>query len=49
MQKLRQRPVMPFLLDGSAVVTAWLLALSLPTLAPWWLFFLGTLFAIVVA
>ena len=47
--KLRQRPVMPFLLDGSAVVTAWLLALSLPPLAPWWLVVVGTLFAIVVA
>ncbi len=33
----------------SAIVTAWLLALSLPTLAPWWLVVTGTLFAIVVA
>lgn len=47
--RLRSRPVMPFLLDGSALVTAWLLALSLPPLAPWWLIVVGTLFAIVVA
>lgn len=47
--RLRQRPVLPFLMDGSAVVTAWLLALALPPLAPWWLVVVGTLFAIVVA
>jgi electron transport complex protein RnfD len=40
---------MPFLTDLSAIVTAWLLALSLPSLAPWWLIITGTLFAIVVA
>jgi electron transport complex protein RnfD len=40
--RLRSRPVMPFLLDGSAMVTAWLLALSLPPLAPWWLIVVGT-------
>ncbi len=49
MLKLRARPVLPFLLDGSALVTAWLLALALPPLAPWWLVVVGTLFAIVVA
>lgn len=45
----RNRPITPFLADGSALVTAWLLALSLPPLAPWWLIVVGTLFAIVVA
>ena len=49
MLKLRRRPVMPFLLDGSALVTAWLLALALPSLAPWWLIVVGTLFAIDIA
>ncbi|MFA6180307.1 MAG: electron transport complex subunit RsxD [Candidatus Methylopumilus sp.] len=49
MLKLRDRPIMPFLMDGSALVTAWLLALALPPLAPWWLVVVGTLFAIVVA
>ena len=49
MLKIRQRPVQPFLMDLSAVVTAWLLALSLPPLAPWWLVVVGVFFAIVVA
>lgn len=44
--KLRNYPVKPFLADGSAVVTAWLLALSLPPLAPWWLTLVGMVFAI---
>ncbi len=47
--KLRRYPIKPNLLDGSAVVTAWLLALSLPPLAPWWLTLVGVLFAIGVA
>ncbi len=47
--KIRQRPIKPYLSDLSAVVTAWLLALALPPLAPWWLVVVGTLFAIVVA
>jgi electron transport complex protein RnfD len=49
MLKARGYPVQPFLMDLSALVTAWLLALSLPSLAPWWLIVSGTLFAIVVA
>lgn len=49
MLKLRERPVRPFVTDGSALVTAWLLALALPPLAPWWLIVLGTAIAIVVA
>ncbi len=49
MLKLRGRPIMPFLSDNSALVTAWLLALALPPLAPWWLVVVGTLFAIVIA
>ncbi len=49
MLRLRGFPIRPFLLDGSALVTAWLLALSMPPLAPWWLIVLATLFAIVVA
>ncbi len=47
--KIRQRPIQPYLMDMSAVVTAWLLALALPALAPWWLVVVGTFFAIVVA
>src|SRR5512139_1613831 len=49
MLKARGYPLKPFLTDLSAIVTAWLLALSLPSLAPWWLFVTGTVFAIVVA
>lgn len=49
MLKARGFPIKPFLMDLSAIVTAWLLALSLPSLAPWWLVITGTLFAIVVA
>jgi len=49
MLKARGYPAKPFLIDLSAIVTAWLLALSLPSLAPWWLIVTGTLFAIVVA
>lgn len=47
--KIRQRPIRPYLSDLSAVVTAWLLALALPPLAPWWLVVVGTFFAIVIA
>ena len=47
--RLRQRPIAPALSDLSAVVTAWLIALSFPPMAPWWLIVTGTLFAIVVA
>jgi electron transport complex protein RnfD len=49
MLQLRNYPVKHFLTDGSAILTAWLLALSIPPLAPWWLIVVGTAFAIVVA
>ncbi len=49
MLKLRNQPVAPFLADGSALVTAWLLALALPATSPWWLTVVATLFAIVIA
>ena len=49
MLKIRKRPIQPFLMDYSAVVTAWLLALAIPPLSPWWVIVVGTLFAIVVA
>ncbi|SFP25261.1 electron transport complex protein RnfD [Pseudomonas sp. NFPP07] len=35
--RLRQWPLRPFLGDGSALVSATLLALALPTYCPWWL------------
>ncbi len=49
MLKLRKRPVLPFLYDGSALVTAVLLAISIPSIAPWWIIFIGVAFAIVIA
>lgn len=47
MLKLRGRPVSFFLKDGSALVTAVLLALALPPYAPWWLSLIATAFALV--
>ncbi|MFW5447268.1 MAG: electron transport complex subunit RsxD [Methylophagaceae bacterium] len=49
MLKLRNRSLKPFLTDGSAIVTAVLLAIALPPLAPWWLVTIGILFAIIFA
>ena len=43
MLHLRKLPIKPYLLDGSALVTAWLLALSMPPLAPWWLIVIASL------
>lgn len=44
-----QKPVRFFVFDFSALVSALLLALALPPLAPWWLAVVGMFFAIVVA
>jgi len=49
MLRIQGRPLALFLSDGSAIVTAWLIALTFPPLAPWWLVVIGTVFAIVVA
>jgi electron transport complex protein RnfD len=49
MLKLRQRPIEPFLLDYSAILTAWLLAVAMPAFSPWWLIAVAMLFAIVLA
>ncbi|HEX7028387.1 MAG TPA: RnfABCDGE type electron transport complex subunit D, partial [Gammaproteobacteria bacterium] len=46
---IRKRPVFSTLKDNSALVSAWLLALALPPLAPWWLTVLGAAFAIIFA
>lgn len=47
--RLRHSAVKPVLADNSALLTALLLGISLPPLAPWWLIVLGTLFAILIA
>ncbi|MGI2258355.1 electron transport complex subunit RsxD [Shewanella sp. GXUN23E] len=46
--KLRKRSVSYAISDYSAVLTALLLGIAIPPLAPWWLIIIGTLFAIVV-
>jgi electron transport complex protein RnfD len=45
---LRKRPVASTLTDSSAILTAVLLALAIPPLAPWWLTVLGAAFAIIL-
>jgi len=46
---LRRRPISPALLDGSALVTAILLAITIPPYSAWWLILVGTLAALVFA
>jgi len=46
---IRGKPAGIFLTDGSALLTAILLALALPPLIPWWVIVTGCLFAIVFA
>ncbi len=46
---LRQRSVLSALFDGTALVTASLLALALPALVPWWVVVIGTVAAIGIA
>jgi len=46
---LRDKNVKTFLFDGSAVLTAILLALAIPPSVPWWIPVIGSFFAIVVA
>jgi electron transport complex protein RnfD len=42
------KPVPPSLGDGSALITGWLLAMTLPPWAPWWIAVVGAFFAVVV-
>jgi electron transport complex protein RnfD len=49
MLAIRRKPVWLMVSDGSALVTAWLIALTFPSIGPWWLVVAGTLLAIVVA
>ncbi|WP_158133999.1 electron transport complex subunit RsxD [Vibrio navarrensis] len=46
---LRKRSPARALRDNSALVTAWLLAVAIPPLAPWWIIAIGLVFAIVIA
>ncbi|PUA29383.1 MAG: electron transport complex subunit RsxD [Cellvibrio sp. 79] len=47
--KLRQRPVMFYLADCSALVTGILIGVSLPAYCPWWLIVSASFIAIVLA
>ncbi|AHJ74099.1 electron transport complex subunit RsxD [Kosakonia sacchari] len=47
--KLRKQNVSAILADNSALVTGLLLAISIPSFAPWWMVVLGTVFAVVIA
>lgn len=49
MVKMRGRDAVATLKDGSALVTALLLAIALPPLAPWWLGVVGIVFAMIFA
>lgn len=45
--KIRKRPITPAIGDGSAALTGILLALSIPSIAPWWIIVVGVAFAII--
>lgn len=47
--KLRKLPLGKTLGDNSALLTAVLLAISIPPLAPWWLVVIGTVFAVAIS
>lgn len=42
------KPIKPFVFDGSAILTGWLLAMTLPPWSPWWIAVIGAVLAIVV-
>lgn len=46
--RVRRLPAAKSLLDGSAILTGWLLAMSLPPWAPWWIGVVGGAFAIII-
>ncbi|MBI1423325.1 MAG: RnfABCDGE type electron transport complex subunit D [Gammaproteobacteria bacterium] len=46
--RLANKPVLFYLSDGSALLSAWLLALTLPPWAPWWIGVVGGVMAIIL-
>lgn len=46
---LRRKPIQPFICDGTALITAMLMTIGIPSTAPLWLGIIGIFFAIVVA
>lgn len=47
--RLQDRAIRPVISDGSGLLTAWLLALSLPPWAPWWIAVIGSFFAVIIS
>ena len=45
--RLRNYPLRPFLADGSALVTAWLLGIALSPYVPWWITVVATAFSLI--
>jgi len=43
------KPIWPFATDGSAILSGWLVAMTLPPYAPWWVGVIGAFVAIVIA
>ncbi|MFU8788660.1 MAG: RnfABCDGE type electron transport complex subunit D [Methylobacter sp.] len=46
--RLRGKAVSPVIMDGSALLTGWLLAMTLPPWAPWWIGVVGSALAIIL-
>lgn len=46
--RLAGKKIRPFLMDGSALLSGWLLAMTLPPQAPWWIAVCGAAIAIVL-
>ncbi|MFA5018714.1 MAG: RnfABCDGE type electron transport complex subunit D, partial [Methylobacter sp.] len=46
--RLKGRAAKPVIMDGSAVLTGWLLAMTLPPWAPWWIGVVGSGLAIIL-
>lgn len=46
--RLKGRPATPVIMDGSALLTGWLVAITLPPWAPWWIGVVGSGIAIIL-
>lgn len=46
---LRQKPLRPYLTDGSALITSILMCIAIPAQAPYWVSIIGIGFAIIIA
>nr|WP_321457614.1 RnfABCDGE type electron transport complex subunit D [uncultured Cohaesibacter sp.] len=47
--KMAGKPVVLHIMDGSGILTGWLLAMTLPPWAPWWIGVAGSVIAIMLA